>query len=43
MMDPQEKVNTINSDDLSNIDAEIALIGCILRENKYFEKIIFFL
>jgi len=42
-MDPQEKVNTINSDDLSNIDAEIALIGCILRENKYFEKISDFL
>ena len=29
--------------ELSNIDAEIALIGCLLRENKYFEKISDFL
>ena len=32
-----------NYHELSNIDAEIALIGCLLRENKYFEKISDFL
>ena len=29
--------------DLNNVEAEIALIGCLLRENKYFEKIADFL
>ena len=30
-------------DELSNIEAEIALIGCLLKENKFFEKISDFL
>ena len=37
--------NKIQKDfeELSNIDAEIALIGCLLRENKFYEKIADFL
>ena len=27
------------NDELSNIEAEIALIGCLLRDNSFFEKI----
>ena len=28
-----------NYQELSNVEAEIALIGCLLRENRFFEKI----
>ena len=31
------------NEELSNVDAEIALIGCLLRENKYYENIADFL
>jgi len=39
----KKKPEENNYEELSNIDAEIALIGCVLRENKFFEKISDFL
>tara|TARA_Y100000590_G_scaffold469602_1_gene658593 strand:+ start:18968 stop:20470 length:1503 start_codon:yes stop_codon:yes gene_type:complete len=39
----KQETNQNNYEDLSNVEAEIALIGCILRENRYYEKISDFL
>ena len=39
----KHKSEESNYEELSNIDAEIALIGCLLRENRFYEKIADFL
>lgn len=38
-IDNNKKEEKENYQELSNVEAEIALIGCLLRENRFFEKI----